>query len=261
MRIALADRASIKLEEVAFVPKCESNLISLGQLRDNRITYHDKDSSMLLMQDGVPIAQARRDRNLLVLDFATPKKVMQTNVAIVTNVAINKHAMMKTGQGRLKHLVSRSKKVRIWHRKFRHASNARIVRASKLLAGIGEFGTTYDPAEIYSDSETSEPEDVNDEPESHTTLRASRITDFGLDFDKICEPCVGSKQTRVVSRQEPMTPAEDKLEKVHVDLWGSHDPLSLSGSTYTLILVCEKTRKSWVVYLRSKDEFVDASQI
>ena len=77
---------------------------------------------------------------------------MQTNVAILANVAINKHAMMTKGRGRPTHLVSRSKKVRIWHRKFRHSSNGGIIRASKLLAGIGEFSTTYNQAEIYSDS-------------------------------------------------------------------------------------------------------------
>ena len=158
-----------------------------------------------------------------------------------------------------------------------NTSNARIIRASKLLTGMGEFGTTYDPAEIYSDSEASEPEDVDPEPESNvesnaesntepntplrTTLRASRITDSGSDFDEICEPCVGSKQTRVVRRQKPMTPVEEKLEEVHADLWGPHDPPSLSGSTYASILVCEKTRKTWVLYLRSKNEFVDAFQI
>lgn len=49
VRIALADGASIKLEGVALVSECKSNLILLGQLRDNRITYHDKNSSMLLM--------------------------------------------------------------------------------------------------------------------------------------------------------------------------------------------------------------------
>ncbi len=83
---------------------------------------------------------------------------------------------------------------------------------------MGEFSTTYDPAEIYNDSEASEPEDVDAQPESHTTLRASRITDSGSDFNEICKPCVGSKKTRVVRQQKLMTPAEDKLEEVHVDL-------------------------------------------
>lgn len=117
VRIALADGAAIELKGVALVPECESNLISLGQLRDSRITYHDENSFMMLMQDGVPIAQARRDRNLFVLDLATPGKVMQANVT--TN---NKHAMVITGRGRPAHLVSRNKKVRIWHRRFGHAS-------------------------------------------------------------------------------------------------------------------------------------------
>ncbi len=120
------------------------------------------------MQDGVLIAQARRDWNLFVLDLVTSGKVMQINVAIVANVAINKHAMMTTGRGRPTHLVSRSKKVRIWHRRFGHTSNARIIRASKLLAGMGEFGTTYDQAEIYSGSKVSESEDVDAKPESQT---------------------------------------------------------------------------------------------
>ncbi len=83
---------------------------------------------------------------------------------------------------------------------------------------MGEFDITFDLAEIYSNSEASEPEDVEVEPESYTTLRAFRIIDSGSDFDKICEPCVGSKQTRVVRQQKPMRPAEDKLEEVHVDL-------------------------------------------
>lgn len=90
MRIALADGASIKLEGVALVSECKSNFISLGQLQDNRITYHDKDSSMLLMQDGVPIAHARRDQTLFILDLTIPGKIMQTNVAT------DEHAMMTT---------------------------------------------------------------------------------------------------------------------------------------------------------------------
>ena len=58
-----------------------------------------------------------------------------------------------------------------------------------------------------------------------------------------------------------MSAANEKLEEVHADLWGPHDPPSQSGSTYAVILLCEHTRKSWTLYLRSKDEFVDAFQI
>lgn len=57
-----------------------------------------------------------------------------------------------------------------------------------------------------------------------------------------------------------MTEAKEKLEEVHVDLWGPHKPPSLSGKTYAAIQLDAKTRKTWVVYLRSKDDFVDAFQ-
>lgn len=108
--IALADGSSIKLEGVVFVPDCKSNLISVGQLRENRIIYYNTNSSMLLMQDEVPIAYAKKDQNLFILDLAAPEKTMQTNVANVACVKIL-YALMTTGKNRPTHLVSRSKKV------------------------------------------------------------------------------------------------------------------------------------------------------
>lgn len=57
-----------------------------------------------------------------------------------------------------------------------------------------------------------------------------------------------------------MTEVKEKLEEVHVDLWGPHNPPLLSGKTYAAILLDAKTRKTWVMYLRLKDEFVDTFQ-
>lgn len=57
-----------------------------------------------------------------------------------------------------------------------------------------------------------------------------------------------------------MTPTTSKLEEVHADLWGLHDPPSQSGSAYAAILMCEHTRKTWTLYLRGKDDFIDAFQ-
>ena len=57
-----------------------------------------------------------------------------------------------------------------------------------------------------------------------------------------------------------MTPTSNKLEEVHADLWGPHNPPSQSGSTYAAILMCEHTRKTWTLYLRGKDDFADAFQ-
>ena len=211
---------------------------------------------MTLMQSGQPIAHARRDRNLFILDLTTSNKAMQV-----------------TGRGRPTHLVSKNKKVRVWHRRFGHASNAKIIRASKLLTGMGDFNSAYNPTEVYSDSEQSGSDDQTGSHDdkhpnskialiSTTTLTKASLLATSTDnnFYSLCTPCIASKETRVVIQNKPMTKVNEKLEEVHADLWGLHYPPSLSGKTYAAILLDAKTRKSWVVYLRSKDEFVDAFQ-
>lgn len=50
---------------------------------------------------------------------------------------------------------------------------------------------------------------------------------------------------------------DKKLDKVYVDFWGPHYLVLLSSKIYTAILLEIKTRKSWIVYLQSKNEFID----
>lgn len=54
--IPLADGKSIKLLDTALVPKCDSNLIFLGQLRETGITFHDNPSHMTLIRHRVVIS-------------------------------------------------------------------------------------------------------------------------------------------------------------------------------------------------------------
>lgn len=252
--IPLVDGSSIRFQGVAYAPECDSNLISLGQLCDSKVTYVGNAGAMALMQGGQRTAHARRDRNLFIFDLATPNKVMQATR--------RSKAMMTQGRERPTHLVSKNKRVRIWHRRFGHASNARVIRASRLLTGMGNFNAEYDPTEIYSDSKESESEDGNTpppapstapentllpvEPESNplTTNSARTAVTVDSDFDSLCSPCVASKQTRVVIRNKPMTKVEGKLDEIHVDLWGLYHPASLSGKTYAAILLDAKTRKT-----------------
>lgn len=58
-----------------------------------------------------------------------------------------------------------------------------------------------------------------------------------------------------------MTEANKKLEEVHINLWGPHHPVLFSGKMYTGILLDIKIGKIWVVYLQSKDKFVDVFQV
>lgn len=74
--IPLTNGKLFTLREVSYTPNCDSNLISLGQLRESRITFHDTSDAMVLMRDGELIARARRDPNLFVLDSASADKAM-----------------------------------------------------------------------------------------------------------------------------------------------------------------------------------------
>ena len=71
--IPLADVRSIKLLDTALVPEYDSNLISLGQLRETGITFHDNPSHLTLMRRRVVIAKAKWHRNLFILDRAIPR--------------------------------------------------------------------------------------------------------------------------------------------------------------------------------------------
>ena len=76
--IPLADGSTIELHNMALAPGCDLNLISLGQLRKSRITYHDNSAAMTLMEDGKVIAHARRNQNFFTLKLAQPGRAMAT---------------------------------------------------------------------------------------------------------------------------------------------------------------------------------------
>ena len=127
--IPLADGSTIELHNVALAPGCDSNLISLGQLRESGITYHDNPVAMTLMKDGKVIPHARKNRNLFTLKLAQPGRAMAT----IKTVNIQPKAMAITGRGRPIHLVSKNKRIRLWHCRLAHISNAHVVRAFKFV--------------------------------------------------------------------------------------------------------------------------------
>lgn len=72
---------TIRLKNVAYIPECDANLISLGQLRESNITFVDNKDNMTLMQGGREITRARRDCNLFIFDLAMLNKVMHTTLS------------------------------------------------------------------------------------------------------------------------------------------------------------------------------------
>lgn len=225
---------------------------------------------MTLMRHGKVIAHAKQTRNLFTLDLAHPGRAMAVTIqpkAIAT--AGQARAMAITGQGRPIHIVSQNKHIRLWHRGLAHVSNARVVRATKLVDGISfeQENKKYNPAEVLVDSDDSDAPVNSDEEELPTqlsaeaTIAALHQTIENPDvIDKLCTLCIGSKSTRVVRRNKSMTATMNKLKKVHAVFWGSHDPPLQSESIYAAILMCEHIQKTWTFYLRGKDDFVDVFQ-
>ena len=107
------------LLNVAYIPKCDSNLISLGQLRKSEILYHNHPDSMIFKQKESKIGLAVRYNNFFVLETESGNKTM-----------------LVRGRSCPTYLLSSNSQIWLWHHRLGHASNARIVQASKLVNGI-----------------------------------------------------------------------------------------------------------------------------
>lgn len=62
----------IKLHTVALIPKWNSKLILLGQLRENDITCHNISSTITLIKDEINITYTKKSYNIFTLDCAMP---------------------------------------------------------------------------------------------------------------------------------------------------------------------------------------------
>ena len=60
---------TVQIKDVALVLQATTNLISLGQLQQSGITYHNEDTKMTLKKEGRTVASAQRIGNLYILDI------------------------------------------------------------------------------------------------------------------------------------------------------------------------------------------------
>lgn len=223
IRIKMQGGKEINLDGVSYIPTCASNLLSLSRLKEIGITYHDHDEYMILKQGKEEIAKAKRLRHLYVLDIESIDKVLMT------------------GQGRPNFLEAKTEAEQLWHRRLAHASHKRIDNLTKLVDGMKMSKTTKNYTTVPLDTQLH----AESNPVESSMLTTTR---------PICEPCVVSKQTRIVGHK-PMTPTTRRLERVHSDLWGPHDPPSLGGNRYAVVLIDDFTRKTWTIGVQSKDKF------
>lgn len=210
MFIPLANGNKIDLQNVVLASRYDSNLISLNQLRETGITFHNNPTAMTLMTHRKVIAQAKRDQNLFTLELAHHGRAMavtiQPKVMAITRQA---HEIAITGQEWPTHLVSQNKRIRLWYRRLVHASNAWVVRASKLFDGINlRLEKEYNLAEVFVDSEELDADDADNlgdyfhpmtgwvQPCVNPSLVVRQVkigVDKGDILDKLYTPCVESK--------------------------------------------------------------------
>jgi hypothetical protein len=75
-----------------------------------------------------------------------------------------------------------------------------------------------------------------------------------LDF---CEHCVYGKQKRVRFLRVGKEKKSERLELVHIDVWGPTHVSSLGGSRYYVTFIDDATRKIWVYCIRQKSDVFD----
>ena len=71
------------------------------------------------------------------------------------------------------------------------------------------------------------------------------------DFE-MCESYILGKQKKVSFLKTGRTPKAEKLELVHIDLWGLSLVASLGGSRYYITFIDDSSRKVYVYFLKNK---------
>ena len=233
--LLLENGSNLTLTNVAYTSEYDSKLISLGQLWETSISYHNQAECIVMKQEGKTIGLATRRKNLFILN---------------TQIGPSKTMLVKD-RGRSTYRLSSNQQVWLWYRRFGHASNARVIQASQLVDGIDleKTGPVDKTHSSNSESFDSDAEAIN-----------KAIKHNLGDVEKLCETCIKSKHTRIV-KSKKMTLTTRRLQEVHADLWGPYKPAFISGKSYVTLLLNEFTRKSWVLMLRSKDEFFDAFKL
>ena len=66
---------------------------------------------------------------------------------------------------------------------------------------------------------------------------------------EFCENCVYGKQKRVIFLRVGKQKRSEKLELVHIDVWGPTQVQSVGGSHYYVNFIDDVTRNTWVIAL------------
>ena len=72
--------------------------------------------------------------------------------------------------------------------------------------------------------------------------------------DGLCDSCQKCKQRRTSHKGKAKSSIDKVFHMLHLDLFGPVNIMSISKKRYTLVIVDEYTRFTWVYFLHRKDE-------
>lgn len=209
--LAFKNGLELILSNLAYALRCNSNLISLGQLCKTGISYHDYHKYMILKQRRSIIRLAINRKNLFALNTCT----------------LLGRAMLYKRRGRPTYLLNKNPQIRLWQQRLGHISNTRVLKTSKLIDKINimveedrekeqPFSSDF---EIKNENKSSESSSIsNTHP---TTTPLNRVTNISINsihsVEQLCDSFIESKYIKIV-KYEKMTPTIRKLKEIHTDL-------------------------------------------
>ena len=160
--------------------------------------------------------------------------------------------MLVQGRRRPTYLLNSNLQIRLWYCRLGHTSNVRVIQVFKLVNEIN-LGEIIGPINNLHSSDSK----FEFDSDSNKSFPINKKIELNIDsVEKLYEACIESKDTRNI-KSKKITPPAKKLQEIHVNLWGRHNPTFISDKNYIVLLVDEFTRKSWIILLRSKDQFFD----
>src|SRR4051812_13793931 len=84
------------------------------------------------------------------------------------------------------------------------------------------------------------------------------ISDVSFAKDRVCSACIAGKQHEKQHKVKTIITSSRPFELLHLDLFGPTSYDSLGGRRYSLVIVDDYTRDTWVFFIKTKYETKEA---
>ncbi|KAI3680869.1 hypothetical protein L6452_35646 [Arctium lappa] len=82
----------------------------------------------------------------------------------------------------------------------------------------------------------------------------SGLPQYSYAKESLCSACEKGKQTKASFKSKQVSSVTSPLQLLHMDLFGPVNIQSIAGKKYTLVIIDEYSRYTWVIFLRCKSD-------